>query len=153
MGLNLRRVVTGHDNSGRPIVVLDDSGEHISSWRSHMEQQQFWTTVELPVEIDSENSDKGAREVGTVIPGGSIFKVVEFGPGVTPRIHRTDSLDYAIVLSGEIDMEMGEDTVIHLSEGDALIQRATVHNWVNRGDKPCRIAFVLISAQGDTAIG
>ncbi|GAA5442557.1 hypothetical protein Misp06_00731 [Microbulbifer sp. NBRC 101763] len=153
MGLNIRRVVTGHDSAGKPVVVLDDRGEHTASWRPHMEQQQFWTTADLPVEIDSANSDKGARRAGTTIAGGSIFKVVEFGPGVTPRIHRTDSIDYAVVLSGEIDMALGEDREVHLVAGDTLIQRATIHNWINRGTEPCRIAFVLISANGNSAIG
>ncbi|MFA0812769.1 cupin domain-containing protein [Microbulbifer epialgicus] len=153
MGLNLRRIVTGHDSTGKPVVVLDDEGKHISTWRPHMHQQQLWTTTDLPVELDDGNTDKGAREVGTTIPGGSVFKVVEFGPGVTPRVHRTDSIDYAIVLSGEIDMELGEGKAVHLKDGDVLVQRATIHNWVNRYSKPCRIAFVLISTVGQTAIG
>ncbi|MEK9678800.1 MAG: cupin domain-containing protein [Rhodospirillaceae bacterium] len=71
---------------------------------------------------------------------------------MTPRNHRTDSIDYAVVISGEIDMEM-DDTVVHLSAGDVLVQRGTIHNWFNNGTKPCVIAFVLISAEGDTAVG
>jgi len=153
MGLNLRRVVTGHNRAGKPVVVFDDRGEHTSSWRPHMQQQQLWTTTDLPVELESGNGDKADRQAGTTIPGGSIFKVVEFGPGVTPRIHRTDSIDYAIVLSGEIDMQLGEEQLVHLNAGDVLIQRATIHNWINHGTKPCCIAFVLISAVGNSAIG
>ncbi len=153
MPLNIRRVVTGHDENGKPIVRFDDRGEHSASWRPQMDQQQFWTTTDLPVELAEDGEDKGARQVGTTIEGGSIFKVVEFGPGVTPRVHRTDSIDYAVVLSGEIDMEMDEDTTVHLEAGDVLVQRATIHNWVNNGTEPCRIAFVLISALGDTAVG
>lgn len=153
MSLNIRRVVTGHDVNGKPVVYLDDRGKHCASWRPHMEQQQFWTTTDLPVELQEDGEDKGARQVGTTIDGGSIFKVVEFGPGVSPRIHRTDSIDYAIVLSGEIDMELDDDTVVHLVAGDILVQRATIHNWVNNGSEPCRIAFVLISSQGNTATG
>lgn len=153
MPLNIRRIVTGHDANGKPIVRIDDRGQHSASWRPQMEQQQFWTTMDLPVELNEDGEDKGARQVGTTIDGGSIFKVVEFGPGVTPRVHRTDSIDYAVVLSGEIDMEMDEDTTVHLAAGDVLVQRATIHNWVNNGTEPCRIAFVLISAAGDTAVG
>lgn len=153
MSLNIRRVVTGHNDDGKPVVRIDDQGEHSSSWRPHMEQQQFWTTTDLPVALQEDGEDKGARQVGTTIDGGSIFKVVEFGPGVTPRIHRTDSIDYAVVLSGEIEMEMGDDTVVRLAAGDVLIQRATIHNWVNRGTKPCRMVFVLISSLGNTAVG
>jgi len=55
-------------------------------------------------------------------------------------------------MSGEIDMEM-DDTVVHLKAGDVLVQRGTIHNWVNNGTAPCVIAFVLIGAEGDTAVG
>ena len=96
--------------------------------------------------------DKGARDIGTTIPGGSVFRVVEYGPGVVPRNHRTDSIDYAVVISGEIDMKM-DGTVVHLRAGDVLVQRGTIHNWFNNGTEPCVIAFVLISAIGDTAVG
>ncbi|WOO39673.1 cupin domain-containing protein [Rubellicoccus peritrichatus] len=153
MSLNIRRVVTGHDANGKPVVLIDDRGEHSASWRPQMEQQQLWTTTDLPVALQEDGEDKGARQVGTTIDGGSIFKVVEFGPGVAPRIHRTDSIDYGVVLSGEIDMDLGDDTVVHLTAGDVLVQRATIHNWINRGTEPCRMAFVLISALGDTAVG
>ena len=152
MTISIRRVVTGHDENGKPIVRIDDIGKHTASWRPNFSQQQLWTTTDLPVQLSEDNEDKADREVGTTIKDGSIFKVVEFAPGVTPRIHRTDSIDYAIVLSGEIDMEMDE-TVVHLRAGDALVQRATIHNWVNNGTVPCVIAFVLISAEGDTATG
>ena len=75
-----------------------------------------------------------------------VFRVVEFAPGVAPRVHRTDSIDYAVVMSGEIDMEL-DDSVIHLKAGDVLVQRGTIHNWVNRGTEACVIAFILIDAK------
>ena len=90
--------------------------------------------------------------IRTTITGGSVFRVVEFGPGVAPRNHRTDSIDYAVVMSGEIDMEM-DDTVVHLKAGDVLVQRGTIHNWVNNGTEPCVIAFSLIASTGSTAVG
>jgi len=65
---------------------------------------------------------------------------------------RIDSIDYAVVMSGEIDMEMA-DTVVHLKAGDVLVQRGTIHNWVNKGTEPCVMAFVLISSDGNTAVG
>jgi mannose-6-phosphate isomerase-like protein (cupin superfamily) len=75
---------------------------------------------------------------------------------VTPRNHRTESVDYAVVLSGEIDMEIDGATV-HLRQGDVLVQRGTIHNWNNRGTVPCVIAFVLIAAKpverAGTALG
>jgi quercetin dioxygenase-like cupin family protein len=112
----------------------------------------IWTTDDLPVDFAEDGEDKAAREIGTTIPGGSVFRVVEYGPGVTPRNHRTDSIDYAVVVSGEIDMET-DGANVHLRAGDVLVQRGTIHNWVNNGTETCVIAFVLISALGDTAVG
>ena len=120
--------------------------------RANHATQVIWTTDGLPVDFAEDGEDKAAREIGTTIPGGSVFRVVEYGPGVTPRNHRTDSIDYAVVISGEIDMEM-DGANVHLRAGDVLVQRGTIHNWVNNGTETCVIAFVLISAHGDTAVG
>ena len=82
-----------------------------------------------------------------------MFRVVSFGPGVTPRNHRTDSIDYAVVMSGEIDMELDDGVTVRLKAGDVLVQRGTIHNWVNNGTEPCVIAFILIAAKPVTAGG
>jgi quercetin dioxygenase-like cupin family protein len=82
-----------------------------------------------------------------------VFRVVEFSPGVSPRVHRTDSIDYAVVISGEIDMELEKGNEVRLKAGDVLVQRGTVHNWINRGKAPCVIAFSLIDAKPVTAGG
>jgi hypothetical protein len=70
---------------------------------------------------------------------GTVFRVVEFGPVVAPRNHRTDSVDYAVVMSGEIDMEL-DGNFVHLKAGDVLVQRGTIHNWVNHSTEPCVMA-------------
>jgi mannose-6-phosphate isomerase-like protein (cupin superfamily) len=62
------------------------------------------------------------------------------------RNHRTDSIDYIVVLSGEIEMEL-DDTVVQLKAGDVMVQRGTIHNWVNRGTQPCVLAVILIAAK------
>lgn len=152
MAINIRRVVTGHDAHGKAVVRIDDIGAHVGSSRPNMTRQLIWTTNDLPVKFSEDGDDKGAREIGTTIKNGSVFRVIEFAPGVAPRNHRTDSIDYAVVMSGEIDMEM-DDSVVHLKAGDVLVQRGTIHNWVNQGTEPCVIAFVLIGAEGDTAVG
>jgi len=152
MAINIRRVVTGHDANGKAVVKFDDVGTHVASGRPRMSRQLIWTTNDLPVHFSEDGEDKGAREIGTTIKNGSVFRVIAYEPGVTPRNHRTDSIDYAVVMSGEIDMEM-DDTVVHLKAGDVLVQRGTIHNWVNKGTAPCVIAFVLVSSDGDTAIG
>jgi len=96
---------------------------------------------------NSGDFDGAARKVGTTLPGGTVFRVIEFSPGVAPRVHRTDSIDYAVVLSGEIDMELEKGTEVHLKAGDVLVQRGTLHNWINRGNAPCVLAFVLVDAK------
>jgi quercetin dioxygenase-like cupin family protein len=78
--------------------------------------------------------------------------VVSFGPGVTPRNHHTNSIDYATVISGEIEMEL-DGTSVHLKAGDVLVQRGTVHTWVNKGTAPCVIAFAQVAAKPVTAGG
>ena len=78
---------------------------------------------------------------------------MRYEPGVSPRNHRTDSIDYAVVISGAIDMELDDGVVVKLKAGDVLVQRGTIHNWVNRGTEACVIAFVLISAKPVTAGG
>ena len=152
MAINVRRVVTGHDENGKAVVRIDDRGAHAKSNRPNMTAQVIWTTDDLPVNFAEDGEDKGAREIGTTVQNGSVFRVIEFAPGVTPRNHRTDSIDYAVVVSGEIDMEM-DDTLVHLRAGDVLVQRGTIHNWVNQGTEPCVIAFVLVSSIGNTAVG
>ena len=82
-----------------------------------------------------------------------MFRIVRYQPGVTPRNHRTDSIDYAVVISGAIDMELDDGVVVKLKAGDVLVQRGTMHNWVNRGTEDCVIAFVLISAKAGNCGG
>ena len=72
---------------------------------------------------------------------------MKYDPGVAPRMHRTDSVDYGVVVSGEIDMELDNETTVTLRAGDMLVQRGTMHNWINRGTEPCVVAFCLIAAR------
>jgi len=145
MALQLRRVVTGHDVNGRAVVKIDEISKNLVSGRPRQSACVVWTTESFPVD-NTGDIDEGLRQVGTTLNNGTVFRVVEFGPGVAPRNHRTDSVDYAVVMSGEIDMEL-DGTVVHLKAGDVLVQRGTIHNWVNRGTEPCVMAFVLIDAR------
>lgn len=145
MALQLRRVVTGHDADGRAVVKIDEITKNPPSGRPGRSACVVWTTEGFPVD-NTGDEDGGTRQVGTTLNNGTVFRVVEFMPGVSPRVHRTDSIDYAVVMSGEIDMEM-DDSVVHLKAGDVLVQRGTIHNWVNHGAESCVIAFVLIDAK------
>jgi quercetin dioxygenase-like cupin family protein len=146
MPLNFRRVVTGHDEQGRAIVAIDEIATNVMSRRPKHQSCVVWSTGEFPTD-NSTGEDGGLRQVGTVDPNGTVFRVVEYQPGVAPRNHRTESIDYAVVLKGEIDMELEQGTFVHLRQGDVLVQRGTVHNWHNRGSEPCVIAFVLVAAK------
>jgi len=145
MSLQLRRVVTGHDTNGRAVVKIDEISKNLVSARPGSTACVVWTSESFPVD-NTGNADEGLRKTGTTLANGTVFRVVEFAPGVAPRVHRTDSIDYAVVVSGEIDMEL-DDSVVHLKAGDVLVQRGTIHNWVNRGTAACVIAFVLIDAK------
>jgi quercetin dioxygenase-like cupin family protein len=151
MTLSLRRVVTGHDKTGKAIVTIDEPVKNAMSGRHGASASVVWTTTGFPVSNDGVE-DESSRKVGTTLEGGSVLRVVEFSPGVQRRMHRTDSIDYAIIMSGEIDMEL-DDSTVHLKAGDVLVQRGTIHNWVNRGTSPCTIAFCLIAAKPVTAGG
>src|SRR5512143_1553590 len=142
MAVQVRRVVTGHDPNGRAVVKIDEVAKNIISRRPGQSSCVIWTTESFPVN-NTGDDDQGTRKVGTTLNNGTVFRIVEFAPGVAPRNHRTDSIDYAVIVSGEIDMEL-DDSVVHLQAGDVVVQRGTIHNWVNRGTRPCTIAFVLI---------
>jgi quercetin dioxygenase-like cupin family protein len=122
--MKVRRIVTDHDAQGRALVASDEvCGKAVSARRGH-ERLDLW---------------KGGD--------GTVFRLVRYEPGVAPRNHRTETVDYAIVLSGEIEMEL-DGSVVRLREGDVLVQQNTMHNWVNRGTQACVIAFVLVPAKG-----
>lgn len=151
MALKVRRVVTGHDAKGKAVVTIDDVNKHVVSGRPGHSSVLVWTTEGFPVD-NTGGGDAAAKTIGTTIPNGTVCRVIEFGPGVAPRDHRTDSVDYIIVMAGEIDMEL-EGSTVHLKAGDVLVQRGTIHNWVNRGSQPCVVAAVLVDAKPVTVGG
>jgi mannose-6-phosphate isomerase-like protein (cupin superfamily) len=151
MSLNIRRVVTGHDDAGKAIVLIDEICKNVQSGRERHHSCVVWSTGSFPSD-NSSDVDGGLRDVGTTDSGGTVFRIVKYDPGVAPRNHRTDSIDYAVVISGEIDMEL-DDTTVRLRAGDVLVQRGTIHNWINRGSEPCVIAFALIAAAPERRAG
>lgn len=176
MPSTVRRVVTGKDASGRAIAVIDTvaTNVHVRP-QMGVTNTLVWVTDATPADL-SDATDAGARKLGVVPPpNGTIFRIIEFAPernvtidyetrlglvrglGLAPEgpsrehprdpgMHRTRTIDYAIILSGEIDLLL-DDTDVHLKPGDVVIQRGTNHAWVNRGDQPCRIAVVLVDAK------
>lgn len=144
MNLQVRRVVTGHDSQRKAIVKTDETVE-ATVRRPGQQGCIIWATERFPADnLDpAQGSDNTA---GTTIPNGAVFRVVRYDAGSTGRMHRTQSLDYGVVLSGEIVLELDDGVEVTLHAGDFLVQRGTIHNWINRGTEPCTIAFVLIDA-------
>jgi len=146
----IRRVVTGHDSSGKAIATIDDFLPGVAM-RPGVSAAVAWTSEVFPVDNNGD-ADEATRKTGTTHANGTVFRIIEFAPGNGGRNHRTDSIDYAVIMSGEIDMDLdGEE--VHLKAGDVIVQRGTIHNWINRGSEPCVIAFVLIAAHSAVAGG
>src|SRR5271156_1174735 len=160
MAIEVRRVVTGHDENGKAIVVSDERMTAVP--RVGVEPRlaagvsgcEMWSTDRMPVD-NSAAADASQRTgfvehyihanyVGT--GAGTTFRITEFAPGHARFTHRTETADYVVVLSGTIDMELENDEVIHLKPGDVVVQRGTVHTWVNRGSVPAVTAFILMDA-------
>jgi len=143
----IRRVVTGHDDKGRAIVEIDEVVSHFKPGRKNAFICNIWTTDTVPANNDGHH-DGGMREGKfTMIENGSVFRILDFRPGVEHRMHRTDSIDYLVVMKGEIHMELDDGVEVHLKAGDVMVQRGTIHNWVNRGTETCVIAVILIHAK------
>ena len=144
MTLEVRRVVTGHDKNGKARVIIDELSDNVISRRAGQQSTVIWATDQMPPNLEALN-DLSPDVKSTTVANGTVFRVSRFEPGVAPRNHRTASMDYAVVLSGQIDMELDDGEVVNLRAGDVLVQRGTVHNWTNPGTEPCIIAFVLMA--------
>ncbi len=152
-----RRIVTGHNSNGESVILSDDLCPHS---RAIMGVPTFagtllWVTKETPVDNSTDPGDPAAEEIGVAPPlTGSILRVVEFAPDVTWQskhnlkvmMHRTASLDYAIVLQGEIFAVLDKSETL-MKPGDVLIQRGTNHAWANCSNAPSIVLFVLIGAE------
>ena len=121
----IRRVVTGHDDNGKAIVKIDEVCGHFREGRGNAYVCNIWTTDTAPANNSGE--EDGGMRAGkfTMIENGSVFRILDFRPGVERRMHRTDSIDYLVVMQGEIDMELDDGVEVHLKQGDVMVQRGT----------------------------
>lgn len=145
----VRRIVTGHRANQAATILLDGPAMNRRIGSTGGVSTLIWSTDHTPADISvGENiEDLGARQLGTPPPpNGTRFTVNDIPPGRTGPMHRTETIDYVIVLSGEIEMKT-DDSTVKLRAGDVLVQRGTNHAWINRGTKPARIAFILIDAK------
>ena len=144
----IRRFVTGHDGAGIPKVITQGPATNAKHPSPGTVSTLIWSTDRTPADISigEDIEDLGARILGTAPPAnGTRFAVIDFPPGNEARMHRTETIDYVIVLDGEIEMDMDSSTV-KMKAGDVMVQRGTNHAWANRSDKRARIVFVLIDA-------
>ena len=174
MAIAVRRVVTGHDGNGRAICVSDSDATNILERpnRPGVALTNLWQNNTSPTEYDGAEETVDGPFILHPPEGGSVFRVVEFQPedpevlktldgksafaemgagdnivedARHPFMHRTNSVDYAIILCGEIVMLL-DDTEVLLKTGDTVVQRGTNHAWSNQGTEVCQIAFVLVDA-------
>jgi quercetin dioxygenase-like cupin family protein len=145
----IRRVVTGHDQANVAKVLTDGPATNAKHPQPGTVSTMIWCTDSSPASmpIGETPEDMGARIIGTAPPArGSRFAIIDFPPGNAPHMHRTETIDYVIVLEGEIEMDMDQSSV-KLKAGDVMVQRGTNHAWANRSNKRARVAFVLLDAE------
>ena len=171
---DIRRVVTTVDKDSKAVVLFDGANPHkVVRPNRSVTSRLVWVTDQTPADI-SGTTDRAATNIGIAPPhNGSVFRIIDIPPtppeiekleqdylhkqigdhaprkGLPPRhplMHRTLTIDYAIIMQGEIDMLL-DDSEVHLKAGDVLIQQGTNHAWANRGTQPCRIAFILIESK------
>ena len=152
----VRRIVTGHDARGTAVVLSDERIAAVSRRvGAGITSSEIWSTARIPVDNSAAALD--AQRAGFVgrfntynyvgNAQGTAFHITSFAPGSARVPHRTESLDYVIVLSGTLDMELDEGRTVSLSAGDVVVQRGTTHAWINTGDTHAIVAFILIDAQ------
>ncbi len=182
----IRRVVTGHDKSGKAIVLSDGLTPTLKTnpLRPGHQSTEVWRTGAMPAPITATEPDPTFPGPDTIHPAprGTVIRVAEWAPepkeirdmspetareiframgnenasmhgrgGRHPIMHRTETIDYAVILEGELTLILDDEDVL-LKHGDVVVQRGTSHSWANRSDKPCKILFVLIDGQYDPAL-
>lgn len=145
----VRRVVTGHANDDKALALIDAPAHNIRSRTAGVASTLIWCTDSMPCDMPAGEAieDMGGRQLGTYPPiNGTRFIVMQIDPGAPGAMHRTETVDYIVVIEGEIDMDM-DDSTVKLRAGDTMVQRGTNHSWMNRSSKPAKLAIVLIDAK------
>ena len=159
MAFQVRRIVTGHDGNGKAIVASDEQLTGPPPRPGISGRVEIWSADKMPVD-NAEGAAADAQRKGFVVRhnyvgtgGGNVCRVVEFAPGGPKFMHRTETLDYAILLKGECDLELDDGKTVRMKPGDICVQRGTMHAWVPVGSEPALFAFVLIDADPVVAGG
>jgi mannose-6-phosphate isomerase-like protein (cupin superfamily) len=185
MNGRIRRVITGHDEQGKAVVISDEAAPAVrtNALRPGHVSTDLWKTGAAPVVLKARMDDPtgGPKQIHP-LPGGTVFRISELAPepqavrnldpdsarevframgnegaatfgrgGRHPMMHRTETIDYAVVLEGRVTLVLDEQDV-ELEAGDVVIQCGTNHAWSNRSDKPCRMLYVLIDGTFDPSL-
>jgi mannose-6-phosphate isomerase-like protein (cupin superfamily) len=158
-----RRVVTGHDSSGKSVFLSDGMPPHVRTRHTGVDFIEIWNTPRAPATIQATEPEPTDGDLSVPpAPTGSKIRLNDFYPGHIkqlppradgrhPMMHRTRSIDYGIVLEGEIYLIL-DDSETLLRAGDIVVQRGTDHAWENRSDRLCRMAFILVGGEFDPAL-
>jgi hypothetical protein len=179
---NFRRIVTGHDPRGRAIIASNAAPPAVFAIKSvpGLVFTEVWRTADSPARIDNGPDPTLVALNLLPAPSGSLIRVLDIPPGGVhetdggaaadsfaemgashtlsagnashPFMHRTETVDYGILLSGEIWLIVDEGEV-KLNPGDIAIQRGTSHAWSNRSDRPARLIFILLGGKFADGIG
>jgi quercetin dioxygenase-like cupin family protein len=147
MSEKIRRIVTGHDTNGSAVFTDDALFEPIAIPSGDAAMSTIWTTLSVPADLN-DDTDGAKRDAGTTLKGGSVIRIVDMLPNCSSPMHRSSSIDYGIIISGEIELELDNGIVKTIGQGGIIVQRGTIHKWRNPSPTEiCRIVFVLTEAK------
>jgi quercetin dioxygenase-like cupin family protein len=142
-----RRVVTGHDDDGKSVFLSDGAPPVARTAPDGAGFYEVWSTSAAPAALGAAEPDPATGQVLVPPPpNGTKIRINEFPPGVVSPVHRTQSVDYGIVVEGEMVLALDDSETV-LRRGDVVVQRGTSHRWENRGDQVARMVFVLVDAE------
>jgi quercetin dioxygenase-like cupin family protein len=147
VAFKIRRIVTGHNAAGKSTIASDAIAHSVAGrFDERVGRYDPWWTDTMPPALDGPDP---TAQPGTVTPrpNGTIFRILEIPPGNDTTKHKTDTIDYYVILKGELYMTLDEGEVL-CREGDVIVQRSTNHGWDNRSGKPAMFVEVLIDAKG-----
>lgn len=149
---SVRRLVTGHDSSGHSVFLSDKTFDPVLAESGDAAMCMLWYEPKTPIDNSTVTGDIDQQPALT-LKGGSVLMITEMFPRQSSPFHRTNSMDYGIVIAGTVEIELDNGAVSRLHPGDVIIQRGTIHLWRNPSDSEvCRIAFVLTEASSGAVV-
>jgi naringenin degradation protein FdeH len=139
----MKRVVTHVDEAGRPATMFYGEPSRMEDF-GLTQAIELWTTDAAPFNPPGEGDPVRGDWQLEPPPGGTIFRIATHQPGEQVPVHSTATVDYVVVLSGQLVLLVGDEEIV-LQAGDTVVQQATPHGWANRSTEPCTVAAVLLS--------